>query len=117
MTTVFLDNKIVSLGEGKSKSDSKNSAALIALKYLLSLDESCFENANFIINRSKKSSNSKQKTSNTKDSGNKILSSPLPKVDFMLEEVKNEGNFMKKRKNSDENIGENEGDAVRKKLQ
>jgi len=108
----------VSLGEGKSKSDSKNSAALIALKYLLSLDESCFENANFIINRSKKTSNSKQKTSNTKDSGNKRQNSPLVKVDFLLEEEKNQMNFLKKRKNSDENILENEGDnAVRKKLQ
>ena len=128
MTTVFLDNKIISLGEGKSKSDSKNSAALIALKYLLSLDESCFDNALYIVSRSKNknNSNSKQKTSNSKDAQNsdnkKELCSPFPKVDFMMEEVKMNGppgNFLKKRKNSNENdskVIENEC-PIRKKLQ
>lgn len=117
---MYLDNKIVSLGEGKSKSDSKNNAAIYALKYLLSLDESCFENALFILNRSKKGSNSKQRNSATKDSqlsANKELTSP--RKDFGLEEVKIDmENFIKKRKasNPDKLYGEGEN-PIRKKLQ
>lgn len=116
LTTVFLDNKILSLAEGKSKSESKNTAALMTLKYLLSLDESCFENANFIVNRTKKNSNSKQRTSTSKE----LQGNSDQKGQFQMEEVKieNIGNFAKKRKNSIEDKLENEGDnLIRKKLQ
>ena len=110
VTTVFLDNKIVSIGEGKSKSDSKNSAAIIALKYLLSLDESCFENAKFILTRSKKNSNSKQKSSASREMSGKKT--------FYEEEVKLEGNLCEKRTLSERGgLKEEEGNEVRKKLQ
>ena len=114
MTTVFLDNKIVSIGEGKSKSESKNSAAMVALKYLLSLDESCFENARFILTRTKKGSNSKQKSSVSRD----ISREQSAKKPCYDEEVKFEGNLCEKRTLSDRGLKEDEeGNQVRKKLQ
>lgn len=79
----------------------------MALKYLLSLDESLFDHARFILTRSKKGSNSKQKSSASRDvSGKKS---------FYEEEVKIDGNLCEKRPLSE--FKEEEGNEVRKKLQ
>lgn len=122
MTTVSLDNKLISLGDGKSKSDSKNNAAVYALKYLLSLDESCLENARFIATRCKKGSNSKPKNSATKDSQFSAQKSLTSLRNFAMEEeevkLENIDNFMRKRKGSNvEKLSAESENLVRKKLQ
>lgn len=121
VTSVYLDNKLISLGDGKSKSDAKNSAALYALKYLLSLDESCLENARFIATRCKKGSNSKPKNSATKDSLFSAQKSLTSLRNFAMEEevkIENMDNFMRKRKGSNvEKLSAESENLVRKKLQ